>query len=1075
MADAFKISIETKPNDACADRPTGYIIVNVEDISLPCSISVYDTDNVVWYESVSDNVGSRVEFRILELVNGTYTVEITDSVGNTMTETVNLSYNKISVETQTKNLPVEFFGQTASNVCNSRKNGELKFISYNINGINVLITDLIKVGEIKDDGNNTIGHSFNPSGYNNVLIEVTSTNGDEYSEYTCSGSGVSELDHNIIKIAKPCTLKVEVFQLCKVGGEYVKSDNSSTSLVTISDTPSIEMYINDVPSKYILNMNRSAYPYNANFHGVGKKINTASDTALHGWFALHQPEIYSNIFTADLSRPENESMLNAWLKEDGVNSKKDIVIAKLKYMFKLCSAAYVTHGGNNVFRIRAIGNNPLIRSGVPVYSDFTSNNSETQGSFNSFKTSNASTVQCNEYSPNIVSSNYCYVVNALPSSAGISSYDFNPKYSDSANTAGNHFAVFSNDAGITQLTENTCSQDASVEYQEIPFNSNPISGLCLNGEENGIRQEVYSGTTALTDSRYFRTEFIDMRFDYDFIYITGRRISHYDVNGQETSATWNLARISAVTYNGIEMLYDDNKNIISSNGEDTEYTYDIDKASVTKDITAKPGKFYETKLYYSASDYIDLTNGFERRKSDSAVPSGGTLVSGSVVCSDSSIQTGDNAITYAITTDNSPATTCDLGVIMRTDYVAYPAIKKLNYYNIPYSDSYTFKNVSCSYDNIVIEENGNNITAKAVPGEEVTHTVDGGEVVNLVCNGFESDCASGRYNIGFTGGSGSNTTLKSSKIKELKLNVNVTDSIGFKSKFGPLGFRICGDNSTHDKLTSAKTATSYSDMVSQFSDAKWSVTEDAYVASETIKNRVYTATSDNISDDTFLNVVFDREYFSTAADSLMKKIRVINTSTIFNVGDFDFRYVSHTTIDDSSVIPGGTINFDVNVDVNVPIPDPEPEPEPDPENPDSNGGNLNANAEGTGTGTGSVSGDVAVNKERDYTVFEFSNSNFLFNSIRDLCFNIFYDNVTANYKLGEGITIISNTGGTIQVGVEWNKHKKLLKDTTDNAIVKTYIKIANNYKTANGDGYLTFAFGFTTSGSGNTFTCFDLG
>lgn len=1058
----YTLSIDTSASTVC-DKD-GAINIVVEDILAPYQISVLNSSGVeIMTTKCNDQkyCGNKATLFSDELPNGVYELVITTNDGNVTRDDIVLSYQKISLNAiVSRDILVEYLGQTKSYINDNDLYGKISVSSYTLYGVEYPISNLTTYGEpviSSDDKMVTFKLS-----QNNVILEMVSRNDDSITDY------YNGTENNNIKIVKPGTFDFTVYELCKNSENiWEKSDNFSTFSISVNDTKSIELYINDIPLKYIVGLDRSTLPYNKYFHGNGSTVTDVTNESIKGWFGAHNPDIYSDIFKANLSN-ESSTELNVWLNEDGVDSKIDIISKKLKYMFDLSSAVYVTNNGTNKIYVDAKGGGGenLIRSGLPIYSDFSLNNTETAGTFNNFVTSERTEVTCNKYSPNIVSKNYCYVKDTMPENAGIISYAFNPKYNNTTNTAGNYFAAFSNEAAIVQLDNNTCVKDESIDYQSIPFNTNEISGLCLNGEEEILKPEVYTGNGTNT-SRYFRTEFIDRRFDYDFIFITGRRTNHFDVNGVETASTWNLTRVSAVTYNGIEMLYDDRYNIVSKTGN-TEYNYDYDVTS-SLTVTLKDSnstnykKFYDSKLYYSNSEYVDLIDAY-----------------------DSSYHTGIiDGCEHVMATDLQ--VNGDFGLNSNGN-VTYPTIRTINFKNIPYGDKYTFTNVSCSYDNISIEQQGSNITAKVTRGDEASYTIDSSEIVSLVCNGFESDCANGKYNIGFTG---SGTTLKSTKINELKFNINTTDAIGFRSKFGELGLRICKDNTGHTKMASAKTVTSYAALNNAFNETIWTATTstDSFIDSEDVRNTEYVATGNIDSATKFLNVIFDRVYFSTAADSLTKKIRVINTSTMFNVGDFGFVYNEHTVVDDGSVIPGGTITFDVEASGDVPIPTPTPDPcecddleiiEVNNDNRELTRGGSNRAGETdntedipiTVTGSGAVEEDVDVTKQRDYTTFTFNNSKFLMYAMRDLCFNIDYAGETFNYKLGEGIRIISNSGTSIKIGVEWNKHKKLLSDETvaEPAKVKVYIKTVNNYKAVNNNGYLVFAFAFTTKGSGTTLT-----
>jgi hypothetical protein len=126
-------------------------------------------------------------------------------------------------------------------------------------------------------------------------------------------------------------------------------------------------------------------------------------------------------------------------------------------------------------------------------------------------------------------------------------------------------------------------------------------------------------------------------------------------------------------------------------------------------------------------------------------------------------------------------------------------------------------------------------------------------------------------------------------IVDLPFRIDTTGSTGFRTKIEGLKIRVCYDLENHSKLKDVKTACTMSECESKV-DAMtlYPVIEPSsnFDTSEEAKNTLYNGEGRELAPaHKFINMVFDRYYYSQAADSLMKRIRVLNTSTIYNVSE----------------------------------------------------------------------------------------------------------------------------------------------------------------------------------------------
>lgn len=1052
----FIMNLLSTPATACNNK-AGVINVNLQEITLPYSIKLLNSDGVV-EEKENVNVYN-CEFTGLS--NGEYEVVAKDIYGTTLSEKISLKYQKITLDTNVINgILTEYNEQTCEEICKNNYNGQLRVNSYILYGKEYNVSALNKKEE---DGLFSIG--------DNVMIKITPNNGGNFSDYICGEDcGKSDINNNIINFSKPGVFSIEVYEMCG----NAKSDNSSTYTVQITDTKRLEMLINDVPLKYLVGKKEDLIPYNIWFHDSGQTISSVNDNSIKGWFGVHNPETYSELF----KKPLDNGNRAIWSLDINSGDEFDIIQSKLKFMFNLSKGAYVTANGNNSFtaNLRGASGELLLRSAMPEYYKFSEFNTEKTNEFNSYLTNEERTATCNVCNPNIVSENYRYVTDSstkFPSgSTAVNSedriisglYNFNPKYYDTINCAGNYFAGFSNNANIVQKSDTECEQREDYKpYQVIPYKAHDLYKdnvkMCVNGEKPGVLDKVYTSTN--NNKRYFRTEFIDRRFDYNMLFITGHRGIHFDVSNHESNiisakTTWDKARISAITYNGIDMLYTENKGnklIISDEDNTTEYNYVTTTAEV-KLNTSAPKRFYESKLYYG-DGYVDLSNAFYYNNNTSAKAFYYNTVNDKIDIETIVPQdvTLDNCYkNFNLEVDSSTATV-----------VGYPSKRLLSYSGIPYGDIYTFHNVSCSYDGINIETTNKAITAKAVPGEVVNFSIEAGELINFICNDFSVDCKGGHYNIQYELSGQGYSEAKPVKIHDLSFTIDSTGSTGFRTKVENLGVKVLMDDSSHTMLNNLKKSTKMETAISTITGA--TVWEDnsmsgVFDTSDNFRNHIFNVTDVDCGGNSFITMFFDRLYYSQAADSLMKRIRVFNTSTIYNVSSFEFYYVEHETKSEDFIVPKEEIDDKVKTETEV------TEHQEEPDDPDEEGGsddgssNSSIDAESTTT----ASEDLVGKKLRDYTLFEFK-SPFIANCLNNICFMIDYGGQKIGYTLNSIDVIEQKTDDGVKFGVLWSQHNTLLEDGEQDANIVVYMDIKNEIKSKNGEGHMEFAFGFKIRGT----------
>lgn len=1036
----FVVETSVVPADAC-NVNGGIIRVNTQEITFPYSIQILEGDTI--REERQNLNAYDVEF--INMPNGEYKIVITDVYGTTLTENVVLKYEKITLETSLiRGILTEYTGQTCDVICGFENDyyGKLQIKSYTLYGV-------VKPVESLTGSNGKYKIGTGPNG--NIMMEIKPNDGTDFSNYVCTCT--TEYSGNIINFSEPGSFSISVYEMC--GNK--ESDNKSTYSIKIPDTEKLEMYINDVPLKYIVGPEEENIPYTEWYHNSGETVTNIKDVSIRGWFGVHNPKSYSDLFQYPLSSQTNTLQ---WMLDTGKSGNLGILHEKFNYMFNLSKGAYITAGGYNTFVVDASGGEGeiLLRSGMPEYDRFKYFNTEQESEFEKYITNERNIAKCDEENPNIVSENYRYVTDDItkyPKAAdGIigeekiidEPYDFNPKYKDKVNKAANYFAVFSNNANIIQTGNDSCEQKTTYKpYQVLPYKANDLyeEGMCLDGEENNIFSEIYS------QRRYFRTEFIDRRFDYNAFFITGHRGIHYDINDYEeniidNNSIWDKGRISAVTYNGIDMLYkDDNgKKLIISTSDNTEYKYNLDDCTVELNLD-KPKRFYESKLYYGDGKYVDLIDAFYYGKNGNAKAFYNNSENEQVFCTRIEECTEEDYSKDNFGFDGS-------------EVKGYPSKRLLNYNKIPYGDNYTFHNVGCNYNGIDIVETDNAIKAVAVPGEVVDFNIESGELINLECGDFESDCKRGYYNIQYKYVGGN---VVPEKIHDLQFRIDSTGSTGFNTKVEKLGVRIWKDDSSHNNQITLKSAKCLSDAINIIEDnTVWAESfNEVFDTSEEFKNHVFKCQGKEWDPAMpFMNMFFDRLYYSHAADSLMKRIRVFNASTIYNISSFGFSYVKHETTSKTVVIPAEEIQVDVETQGSGTIP---------PSEEGSEGQTVSVDSSGTGSG----SKDAEGKDKYDYTEFLFT-SKFLSHlpngCLERVCFRINYGGDAIYYTLNESnVGVVEKGDGFIKYGVIWLNHKSLLEQNKGAAEIIVYMKIKNQIKSKYGEGHMEFAFGFKIQGT----------
>lgn len=1000
--------------DACAEMGNTHnanFKINVGEIETPYSVEIDGKKYGDGFTAQSLDITGQT--------NGKHEVTVTDANGSLITTTVNINYLAVSLDYEVvRHIGVEFNNDNCKTViCNpfTQNYGIIRFNSFTLYGNKTNITSL--------NGSNGV-YTVNSDDGKCVRITITPTSYDSFSECRCSGSNclnctVPEISGsmpgmlNEVNIYAPDKYTIEIMEMCN--GCSTETLNFSNYTANVNDSKDLEMYINDVPLKFLVGVNENDISkYNPLFHS-GLEIKNVDDAK--GWLKLHDPSTY-----------KFDEMTEAkWFNEDvDPNSPAEIINKKLSSIFALSNASYVTAASNNKHEVRLEGGDDalLLRSSVPDYGQFSENNIEQKENFSSYTIDGQSKVVCDKENPNIVSSNYRYIdaTTFVPTTSVIDTdYGFNEKYSDYNGKSGNYFAGFTRFADITGCN-NSGSPVVDVtlgEFKRLPYmaddlndelctdeavKSNPPSDGVFNALYNRIRKQNVNSHFLMERGYlpYFRTEFVDRRFDYHLLYATPYKRLEYEINDD---INWWTGRMVGLTYNGIEMGYDDNasKCIIGKGRDDLEYTYTDDGGLVWN--ADKPKRFYSSTLKVGGYN-IDIRDAFLR---NAKFDTSGMDLYGIA-------RVGPISFNFPRSLFNNFG-----------EEESYPTTRFLTVYQIPYADTYTFENVSCSYDNLDIDIDNDGVKVLAKPGEVVRHTVQTNSIIKLKEYDLEDAAVNDKFNMSFSSNSnGSNLTFISNHIS-INFTFNLVESDGFRTKMsklqknvdplyaeGTYGVLMLSDDMWHNRMSNIRyylspASTSIDNIIAGNTiDTLTDLNNDTF--DDELGNKEFSLSGAIRSDDKNVFILADRRYYNVMHDSLTKKIRVFNLSTNYNANDIDlqYEYLGKET--------KGKQTFD------------------------GDGSSTTTGESSSSTTTTTVSGDTS-GKEYDKIRITI-NSNYVYADLDKAAFMVSYAGSSYIYTVSD-FAPNEDVEGSKKFIFLLSKHETLLEENAGDMLITAYLKMKN--------------------------------
>ena len=630
---AFSFSTAPTPTQSCKNN--GQIDITFDTaIATPYKIELYDSYNKLIESTDKDQYSS--EYHFTDLYSGRYTIVVTDAYDAVVTVEETIESDTVSIKCEAIR-QIGYNGPDESIKCDYGNYGVIAIKSYNLGGKEEEITNLPQ-----PDTSNSNVYEFE---LDYVTIRFESQTGDNLEDCICTVSETEIVSGNEIRIKAPNTYIISIAENgCDI--------NSDSTVVSMTTGKSIEMGVNGVELNYLIDENNSLNK--TIFYDPTKtQDNNYVVEDVKGFFGVHGPDVY-------LSGFNNEAE----------NTSVDVsIVKKLKYMFGMSNSTYVeSTNRNNILTINIDEGDSLIRCSYPKYDGSSWMNDDDYTT-----TNNTHTITGNNKFPNIVSNNYVYGNGTTVSG----NYEFNKKYKgdDAKIYAGNYFACFANYAEIRNLGNDCYRDDNYSPFNKIPTNSDDLytynGKFCPTATLNTIPESVYSRTGDYKP--YFRTEFIDRRFDYDLVFVTPTKYG-------TTIEDWNCARLSGETFNGIEMAYtDENKIIVSSNDttDNTEYKFDKNTGVITLSNGKK--RFYDSKIVIGNKTY-QIEDLYYSNLSTPTSPEGNII---KVVSHDDSEFTSDVYKNFGL---------------INGEIVGYPTTRRIDLDIKEYGDNYTYSVTNCSYD-----------------------------------------------------------------------------------------------------------------------------------------------------------------------------------------------------------------------------------------------------------------------------------------------------------------------------------------------------------------------------------------
>lgn len=721
--DWFTLDIEAQGQSYCTgaysdiENARGYIQVKSDDIQIPYEYTVTYLDNGNGEIISSETNVSRETFKVYVGENGTYEVKITDGNGKTIRKNVVLSKPKISIGYDVISLGTKFYNSEAT---------ERPYICDKESGL---------YGTITFTGLTVDGYDHTDIGFQNIIM------GDEYCEFDvtattevhrlvtahvkmrvaqsfeegkvireCCCNQQEDSQYNVVDYYEPTLLdgkvQINVYMPAMFLIEVEQTgpcehENISSSIANVENSTNFNTFLNDMPVRFMLgtvqdkvdnSKEELIIAQRSNFYHNDNTVSTPTSSWLSGWCGVHNEETYRFNLDSNKTTEENEEVWSDFVDFTDFSTtytKLKIDKFKLDTMFSVANTAYVTEASNSNYVYGSQGGKSpiLTRLVAPYYQD---TDKLTVNKWYLYEDNDTCTVDTNF--PNIVGKNY---------SGTTEDIEFNPIYRENMENKGvmgNYFAAFTNNGGYSSMTGIDDSKPVMAIPNHVAVNAKGSIVKEIGKDLEGVVtdfEKAYKYNNAKPIMPHFRAMYVDRRFDYNlmvFAPIVGQSIKIGD-----DEITWRSGRISGATFNGIEMAYDENYNVVSA---DTV----LDDEGVILKVTSSTTLEYSYEILNESADTRTVFN-YESdvlKKPYSASINGFDISGKFWSQRNNRISTGDwrSSIPYYHQVD----------VNMCNDWFDinnYPTRRIIDIGNIPYMSSYEFNYTSCAYagDSSINEKN----------------------------------------------------------------------------------------------------------------------------------------------------------------------------------------------------------------------------------------------------------------------------------------------------------------------------------------------------------------------------------
>ena len=659
----------------------GYIKVELDDIQIPYSYTLYDSyGEVVIGETnmtaltftigdVSENGDGKVKYQdgvIVEneyglsgLTNQTYNLVVMDDNGKKVNRRIELSMPTLSLNYTSYKLGTKFYDVANSPkeyICDEDNEfyGRIEIDDIIIDGMDCPISSDTVFTKIDSDDDGEYVFRISGLTSSNEKIDngivylhfstIEAERYDEIKECLCGepnnptvskiteGEGENQRSYIQFDVYKPKRYMMELKQCC-AESEAAETcteleENKTSEIVKVPNGENFNTFLNTMPTRFMLgtnNDNSSASIANGSYFYRSEHVSNATDEGVRGWFGVHQEDTYR--FNETVS--ENEIIWEDFIKFGGRRitdpvAKLNIIDYKFDKMFSLSNAVYVS----GEFRYTSVGGvqPTLYRSITPYYSD-----SRLVKSQYIFSDTNYASVT--RQLPNIIGKNYAIDKDSEERTrSGVPTFnDFYTNYE----LIGNYFGAFTNDGGY--INKKTISKDENVMRSPSYASVSPMDvqtpkpkGKQIKGGITSFKYAYDSGNQSLEGDKsrtvlpYLRALTVDRRLDYDLTFIgpaVGTKFNLYEKEegeDKDMDKLWKSARILGTFYNGIEMSYDEDYNIISAETIVDNSTSDIKSASANTFLeysyNISSGETDAITIYNEPTDVFwerDLTSEYE--------------------------------------------------------------------------------------------------------------------------------------------------------------------------------------------------------------------------------------------------------------------------------------------------------------------------------------------------------------------------------------------------------------------------------------------------------------------------------